>query len=396
MPARPKRHTHQGPFVAVQLAPTALVQAAWQSFPETRARPLAIARDTGALLAVSDEARGVQPGQTRAQARLLCPDLVVLPPDPVAASTLYEDLLALLTAFSPIAEATDPLHGCCTLDARGCAALWGCREEEWTGAPLAEGVRAAARAQGLAVKAGYGGTPFGARLVCATGTAAPVDALPLGHAVCGLPAVTVAALADLGIRTAGDLLRLSHAAVVERCGPGAGALHRQLAREEPPPLRVWTPPPTKTVASSEVACATTQALDALTHELCRDLHHALAGEAVGTLTLRLTVDDSSVRSSSSDHHLPLSTVSSLHHAVTALSAACPVEAVVTAVQIRAAGLARPHARQEGLWAVEADRKRDRLARVLAAHSRRTGTPLARRWTPDPLSLDGWTYDDAGL
>jgi len=100
----------RGPYVAIQLAPDALVQAAWKTQPETRTAPLIVGGNRGVMRvrAVSPEAVGVRPGQTLAQARLVCSDLRVVPPDPVAARLLYDDLLRTLSTVSPIVEDTNP------------------------------------------------------------------------------------------------------------------------------------------------------------------------------------------------------------------------------------------------------------------------------------------------
>ena len=74
---------------------------------------------------VDAAAAGVQPGQRLAQARIACPDLRTAPPDDLAATVLYEDLLHVLGTLSPILEAADPAHGLVYLDARGLDPLIG-------------------------------------------------------------------------------------------------------------------------------------------------------------------------------------------------------------------------------------------------------------------------------
>src|SRR5206468_6978730 len=65
-------------IVAVELCPPLLVQAAWWTAPLTRAAPLALAVDGGRVLAVCPRAaqEGCGAGQTTAQARLRCPELL--------------------------------------------------------------------------------------------------------------------------------------------------------------------------------------------------------------------------------------------------------------------------------------------------------------------------------
>lgn len=409
-PPRPDRDptAAPGPYVAVQLAPVALIQAAWRVQPETRTVPLVIASDTRVILAVGPGADGVHPGQSLTQARLLAPDLVVAPPDGVTANLLYDDLLRLLTGVSPVVEDTDRGQGVALLDAHGCAALWGWGEDGWTGYPLAHDVRVAATAQSLSVRAGCAHTPFLARLLCSTarpGTVvapsppeatAVMHALSLGDPALGLSAPLVSTLDVLGLRTVHDLLRLSHAAVVERCGPEAGLLWRRLAGETVVPLRRWTPPAIIVLDRTEIACANTLVLDALTDEMCLDLHRRLAasGHAVAELTLRLTLESDAQHVRYSRHWPPLHAAASLQCAVRDLRERCPVAAAVTAVTIQASALQAPATRQSSLWTAESERRGERLAAVLDAYARKTGAGLAKRWRADPLSPDGWTREEA--
>lgn len=398
----------QGPYVAVQLAPDALVQAAWHTQPETRTAPLVVAGDKGVMRAVSPDAVGVYPGQTLAQARLVGPDLLVVPPDTVAARLLYDDLLRTLSTVSPIVEETDPVQGLAVLDAQGCAALWGCREDIWTGAALARGVCATLLANGIGVRAGCGPSPLVARLVCAQAqpgaviAPAPAEAetcirrLPLDDPALGLPTPVVSALRDVGVRVVADFLRLSYAAVVERCGSEAGTLHRQLAGLDIRPLRRWTPPVALVLHRTVDDCASALVVDAILGEMCADLQTRLstAGQAVATITLRMTLDGDRQQIQQSRHWPALHTLVPLQHAVRTLWARCSIDAAVTAIEIRATDVRTPVAHQEGLWTAATDRKRERLAGILTAYEQTTGTPLQKRWRRDALTLDGWTREDA--
>lgn len=404
---RGSRALPHGPYVAVQLAPDAAIQAAWQAHPQTRTAPLAIARDTGSLLAASPHAAGVRPGHTRAQARLLCPDLVVVPPDTVAASLLYDDLLRLLSHFSPTMERTDPDHGLVLLDAQGCAALWGHSEAGWIGAPLAAGAIAAARDHGLHVRVGCAGTPFFSRLLCAasrpgvTLALSPAEAvayvrrLPLSERALGLPVPVVATLEDVGIRLVSDFLGLSHTAVALRFGPAVGLLYQHLAGADARPLRRWTPPAEIVLSRLVDDCENTLVLGAIIEAMCVDLHGRLVtdGHAAGTLTLRLALA-SGQGCVQQRHYAPaLEALVSLRQAVHALRERCSIDAAVTTMEVRASNLYAQGARQEGLWTVTADRKRERLHTVLAAYGHRTGAPIVKRWHRDPHSPDGWTRDE---
>ncbi len=411
---RPSRIGHQaiprGPYVAVQLAPDALVQAAWHAQPETRTTPLVVAGDKSVMRAVSPDAVGVRPGQTLAQARLVCSDLLVVPPDTVAARLLYDDLLRTLSTVSPVVEETDPAQGLAILDARGCAALWGCREDVWTGDALARGVCATLTAHGIGVRAGCGPSPLVARLVCAQAQPGAVIALvPAEAETCirrlalddpalGLTTPVVSALQDVGVRVVANFLRLSYAAVVERCGPEAGTLHRQLAGLDIRPLRRWTAPLALVLHRTVDDCASALVVDAILSEMCADLQARLAtaGQAVATITLRMTLDGDRQQIQQSRHWPALHTLVPLRQAALALRARCSIDAAVTAIEIRATDVQSPAARQEGLWTAASDRKRERLTGILTAYARTTGTPLQKRWRRDALTLDGWICEDASI
>jgi len=228
------------------------------------------------------------------------------------------------------------------LDAHGCAALWGCREDGWTGDALARGVCATLTANGIGVRAGCGPSPLVARLVCAqtqpgaVRALAPAEAetcirrLPLGDPALGLPAPVVSALHDVGVRRVADFLRLSYAAVVERWGAEAGTLHRQLADLDIRPLRRWTAAPALVLHRTVDDCASALVVDAILGEMCADLQTRLAtaAQAAVTVTLRVTLDGDRQQIQQSRHWPALHTLVPLRQAVLALRARCSIDAAV--------------------------------------------------------------------
>jgi len=416
-PARPATglwETRPGPFVAVELAPHALVQVAWRAAPALRAVPLAIARPGGPLLAACPRAigMGVLAGQTVTQARLRCPALVVRPPDDAGAALLYEALLRALLEISPLVEDTDPDAGAALLDARGLAALYGEDEASWDGRAVAGAARRLLAGSGLAVRTGAGPTRLvaraltrqmgrdGPRAVSAGEVGAYLEALPLTEPALGLAPRTLRALADLGLATAGALTALPEAAVAVRFGPTLVAARRALAPRDDAPPRRWTPPDEISVARHLGAVEDAAILDAALDALCARLHDLLAarGRSLAALTLLLSCDDGAEHARQAYPWPPLQGTGALAAAARELRACCPITAPVEAIELRAARLCAPDAVQYGWADDEPERRRARLVAVLDARARAWGSqgshPL-QRWRRDPLAPEGWTRGDAG-
>jgi DNA polymerase-4 len=96
--------------------------------PELRTRPLAVARpgaDRATILALSDEARlaGLERGMPVRKAQRLCPDLIVLPPNPKLYARASRALHEILRAFAPAIEPRG--YGHAFLDLTGTGRLFG-------------------------------------------------------------------------------------------------------------------------------------------------------------------------------------------------------------------------------------------------------------------------------
>jgi len=396
-------------LIAIQLDPPALLQAAWRATPALRDGPLAIADPGGGgrILAACPraDAAGVTAGHTIAQARLRCPALALAPPDEAAARALSEDLLHILSTLSPLIEATDPTRGHATLDARGLASLWGAREDNWDGAPVARAAVAALARHGLRARAGSGPTGLAAHLLCAH---APDGALTLSLAerdralrsvaltapALALDVATTRALGEVGVATVGALLDLPAAAVADRFGPALHATCRRLTGPDDRPLTRWTPPPCHGVARRLDGVDDSAVVDAVLRDLCAQLQARLQadGLAAATLTVRLLCEDGACRTGQTRCWPPLQTAQSLAQAARTVRETCPVTAPLTEIAVQASDLCPPETHQQGLFLDARDRRRQRLAALAAAHQRRHGSPLFGRWRPDALSDDGWTWD----
>ena len=96
--------------------------------PELRTRPLAVAppgADRATILALSAEARlaGLEPGMPVRKAQRLCPDLIVLPPNPKLYARASRALHEILQAFAPAIEPRG--YGHAFLDLTGTGRLFG-------------------------------------------------------------------------------------------------------------------------------------------------------------------------------------------------------------------------------------------------------------------------------
>lgn len=427
-PARSARHpqargtarvdTRQkaGPLVAVAFQPAPLLQAAWRTRPTLRGAPLAVAPAGGRVvcacpLAVSV---GVARGQSVAQARVRCPTLVVVPPDPMAAALLYDEMLHALVAFSPIVEAADADAGVAYLDTHGLAALWGADPTRWDGGVVARAIVDTLVTRGIDVRAGVGPTRVVARALArrmeagepraleADAATAFLRALPLDDPALGLTPAEVAALRDLGIVTAGALAALPDAGVSLRFGDDVRAAWRVAAGADESPLRRWTPPARLTVTRAlDGGVIDGVVLAAVARELGARLAGLLArqGHATAALTLQLTCEDGARHAPRGQQWPPIQGAPALVSGALALLAQTrPVTAVET-VDLCATDLRAPDATQHGLWDDEGahrGRRQTRLAAVLAAHTQHDGLGLAYHWRADPLADEGWTRDAVDL
>jgi protein ImuB len=206
-------------------------------------RALAVAPSTGAEQRVGEvsgaaEALGVRCGMALGEALARCPDLVLVPANPVRAAEVWE---RTLLALESIGAAVEPAHaGLAYFETDGLRGLYG-----GDGAAIA----AARRALERPARIGAGPTRF-----CAlAGALAVRSRRPLmlegrqaRRWLAGRPigllgfreqtAALLPALTRLGIRTLGDLERLGRPALTDRFGV-SGALAYRLACGEDDPLR---------------------------------------------------------------------------------------------------------------------------------------------------------------
>ncbi len=390
--------------VAVVLSPPLPVQALWWSSPATRAAPLGIAQ-VGRLVAVCPHAAaaGCAAGQTPAQARLLCPTMLLCPPSPGEA-WLWETALRALATVSPVVEETDRQRGTACLDGHGLERLWG--------APVAICQRAldALAAEGLQAWAGAGPTrlialacaerqgPHGSPMVREGPEAAAfLAALPLDDPALGLSASAVTTLYDVGITAVGALGALPLAALALRFGPDVLAAWRG-ARGEHEPLRARPAPLCRQVTERyEEGVADSVVLQRLLTRLCGQLANdlAAAGLAAARLVLCLECDGGTRQVEQARHWPPLGDLLSLERAALALLARYTPPVAVTALSLYASDLGPLRVAPVGLWEADATAigaRAARLAGVLATQGRHNAAVRVVRLRPDAQAWCGWSWE----
>ena len=185
----------------------------------TQDRPVVLARGRGG---------GVRPGLLLREVVPLCPEAIVLQPDPVRTASVLEAVLAELQRVSPAVEPGE--DGYLFLDLRGLQAMYGELSR------LEDAIRAAVPPL-LRPRLGFGtgkftaavaarmAAPGEARTVPAAETEAFLAPLSVNHLLLLDPDV-LQRLELLGLRTIGDLAALPFSAVQAEFGPPGAAAWR--------------------------------------------------------------------------------------------------------------------------------------------------------------------------
>ena len=188
------------------------------------------------------EAHGVTRGMLLGEALARCPELVLLPGDPVKVAELWETALAALESIGAFVESARPGLACFEID--GLRGIHGGTEQT---------ISATRRALERPVRIGVGPTRFCAlaaamaarsrRALVLEGAEArrwlagrPVTLLGFHEQTAGL----LGALSRLGISTLGEIVKLGRGAMTDRFG-AAGRLAHELACGEDSPLRPRSP-----------------------------------------------------------------------------------------------------------------------------------------------------------
>lgn len=268
--------------------------------PAWDGRPLVLGgapgeRKTVRLCSPEAEQAGIRPGLPLREVLALCPDAVVLQPDPVPTAAVLEEVLAGLQRVSP---AVEPAGEQMFLDLRGLEALYRGDLAALEGAIRAEipsllrpriGV---ARSKFAASVAAQMAPPSGRRVVPTHETAAFLAPLPISY----LPfdPDMVQRLDLLGLRTIGDLARLPFPAVQAEFGPsGARAWHLARARDDEPIVpRRYSPSAQASLRFDDPPASVEAVVAALDQLLAHTFANpALQGRSARQLRLRALLTD---------------------------------------------------------------------------------------------------------
>jgi protein ImuB len=239
-----------GSWPNVRIACVWIAQLALRSeilrHPAWDGRPLVLGGAPGErkvvqLCSPEAEAAGIRPGLPLREVVPLCPEAIVLQPDPVRTASVLESLLQQLQRVSPSVEPAVGDDGCIFVDLHGLQALYGDLEQ----------VEAAIRANVPALlrpRLGFASGKFAAAVAARTTTTTPqqvhvipADAtqgflapLPVSHLRMLDPDV-LQRLKLLGLHTMGDLAALPLGAVQAEFGPaGARAWRLANGRDQEP------------------------------------------------------------------------------------------------------------------------------------------------------------------
>ncbi|HEX4438143.1 MAG TPA: hypothetical protein VH061_15255 [Solirubrobacteraceae bacterium] len=188
------------------------------------------------------EAQGVSRGMLLGEALARCPDLVMLPGNPVRVAEIWETALASLESIGAAVEPAQP--GLAYFETNGLRGLHGSQEGT---------IAAARRALGRPARVGAAPGRFcslAAALAARSRRALVLEGAEACRWLAGRPvsllgfreqtAMLLTPLERLGVHTLGELLKLGRPALADRFGE-AGVLAHRLATGEDSPLRVRRP-----------------------------------------------------------------------------------------------------------------------------------------------------------
>jgi DNA polymerase IV len=210
--------------------------------PSLRGRPVAVGGWVVTAASYEAKAHGVGSGMGGAQARRLCPGLVVVPPRWPAYVEASRAVFAVFRRTSPVVEGLSIDEA--FLDVRGMGRSVGSPVE------IATGLRRAVREEvGLPITVGIATTKSLAKIASALAKpdglllVAPEEEMALLHGLeverlWGVGPVTAARLRARGIARVGQIAELGEDALVRMLGPAGGRhLHALACNRDPRPVR---------------------------------------------------------------------------------------------------------------------------------------------------------------
>ena len=281
--------------------------------PTLRDRPVIVGG--GVVLAASYEARryGVRTAMSGREARLRCPQALVVPPRMSAYSAASKAVFAVFADTTPVVEALSIDEA--FLDVSGLAGIAGPavdiavrlrqRVRAEVGLPITVGI---ARTKFLAKVASGVGKPDGLLMVEPDRELEFLHPLPVGR-LWGVGPVTAEKLSRLGIRTVGEVAAMAETELVAVLGPASGRhLHALAHNRDPRPVQVGRR--RRSVGAQSALGRPRHALadiepvlEGLVDRVCGRMRKA--GRAGRTVTLRLRFGD--YRRVTRSHTLPMPT-----------------------------------------------------------------------------------------
>jgi protein ImuB len=240
--------------IACLTVPLFPLAARLRSEPELKDEALAVLEgqgDRARVVAATRTVRrsGIRPGMTLPQARALLPDLVARGRDPECERSAQEALIEAAESFSPRVE--DAGEGRVYLDVTGIERHFPAPSLTESETAAGRALAAAAEGAGMPAWAGIAGSKLAARVAAEEGGAPTV--VPAGEEAPFLaplplerlaPEVRVAVtLERWGVRSIGDLARLSEAEVASRLGSAGRELHATARGLDLRPLTPRRPAP---------------------------------------------------------------------------------------------------------------------------------------------------------
>lgn len=279
---------------ACLLLPNFRLQAALR-WRETAGSVAVVDGQTGLLLEVNEAAlaRGIAPGQTGPQAMARDGRILLLPPSTAQEECLNHLLIDRAMGLAPEVEHAAPGAAIADVSRAAKGLCW---------QQLADGLVAQFRAEDLRLQVGVAATPD-VSLLAAQGANPSAVVYEASAYVAPLPIAALEPseqvrqiLADWGVATVGDFLRLPRAGVVERLGAEADSLLRRVSGRYKRPLRLVRLRPEYAEAFDfDYDVETTAPLLFLLRRFLNDLAARLrdAGRVARQMALGVPLDDGS-------------------------------------------------------------------------------------------------------
>jgi nucleotidyltransferase/DNA polymerase involved in DNA repair len=258
--------------------------------PDLYGGPVVVAAWRETVICASPEAveAGVRPGMSQRQAQQLCPDAVLLDPDPAGAARLAELISAALYDLSPVVEVRT--SGVAWIDLEGVLDR---------SLALREMRRLLRDATGADPRLGLASGPFTARVAAARarpGRLLPVEQAgeflaPLPISVLGLEPWQEERLELLGLRTLAQVARIGPRQLESQLGYEGRLAALRARGAEPDLLHAWVPPrSTSAHRQFEPPLEEREALLFVGRALCDELAIELGLRGAGAKRVRVLLD----------------------------------------------------------------------------------------------------------